>query len=171
MIPFRHRSFSFDTLLAPGEVVTRLVAATEPIQWFWKSTRTLQGKVSADRFEVLRVPSYHNSFAPLIRGNIQPSPTGTRVEGTMFLHPIVVVFLMAYSGFCLLIGFFLTVAKIAQGTWEVLHLLPFGLFLCGWVLALVCFAIESHIALGDLQRVAGVGEVPVCSATQNENDR
>ena len=56
--------------------------------------RTLyEGKISESGFEIRRVIHYRNSFLPAIRGQFEPSPSGTIVRIRMGLHPVVAIFL------------------------------------------------------------------------------
>jgi len=56
------------------------------------------GSVEEGSFKIRRDIGYQNSFLPLIYGRIVPIPTGTRVSVTMFLHPLVVVFVVVGLG-------------------------------------------------------------------------
>jgi hypothetical protein len=56
------------------------------------------GLVQDDSFKMQRNIRYRNSFLPMIRGKISSYGVGTRVSVTMFLHPVVVVFMIFWLG-------------------------------------------------------------------------
>src|SRR5450432_1343655 len=74
---------------------------------FWESFR-LAGKapdrvdppfigiVQEDSFKLQRAIRYRNSFLPMVRGRIAPTPTGTRINVTMYIHPLVALFMMVF---------------------------------------------------------------------------
>jgi hypothetical protein len=51
-----------------------------------------------DSFELQRAILYRNSFLPIIRGRIVPIEVGTRVNVTMYLHPVVALFMTFWLG-------------------------------------------------------------------------
>lgn len=55
-----------------------------------------EGKISDSGFEIRRVIHYRNSFLPAIRGQFEPSPSGTIVRIRMSLNPLVAVFLSCW---------------------------------------------------------------------------
>lgn len=56
------------------------------------------GSVMDDCFKMRRNIRYRNSFLPIIRGRIASYGVGTRVSVTMFLHPIVAIFMIFWLG-------------------------------------------------------------------------
>jgi hypothetical protein len=76
---------------------------------FWKSLSTawwsrdptsppLIGIVDDDSFRVRRDIRYRNSFLPLVWGRFVSTPTGTRVNVIMFMHPLVALFMVFWLG-------------------------------------------------------------------------
>jgi len=57
------------------------------------------GYVKEDSFSLKRNIRYRNSFLPLIRGRIVSTETGTQVKVTMFMHPVVAVFMAFWLWF------------------------------------------------------------------------
>jgi hypothetical protein len=51
------------------------------------------GSIRERSFRLERNIGYRNSFLPRIRGRIDPSGIGSRIHTTMFMHPLVGVFL------------------------------------------------------------------------------
>jgi len=88
------------------------------------------GKVEGDSFRVRRDIRYRNSFLPLIWGRITNQPMGTRVSVTMYIHPIVALFMLVwFSG---------VVAGVTafSNPMHPLLIVPVGLLVFG--IALVC---------------------------------
>jgi hypothetical protein len=76
---------------------------------FWKSLSTgwcsrdpagppFIGIVGDDSFRVTRQIRYRNSFLPLVWGRFISTPTGTRVNVIMFIHPLVALFMVFSLG-------------------------------------------------------------------------
>ena len=85
------------------------------------------GKIDAQSFRIKRRIRYRNSFLPLIWGRITPIPTGSRISVTMFMHPLVIVFMGVW------------LSGVGYGVWRCLHdpvprvvaIVPFLMFLFG----------------------------------------
>ena len=56
------------------------------------------GTVQDDSFRLRRDIRYRNSFLPLVWGRFISTPTGTRVSVTMFIHPLVALFMAFWLG-------------------------------------------------------------------------
>jgi hypothetical protein len=74
-------------------------------QWFieqWKprddTLPPFIGSAGHDSFKMRRDIRYRNSFLPLIRGYLLQTPTGTKINVTMFMHPVVAVFMTYWLG-------------------------------------------------------------------------
>jgi hypothetical protein len=79
------------------------VVREEPPLRQWFSSREpvgvpFIGCVRDESFKLRRDIRYRNSFLPRLRGRIVPTPTGTRVSVTMFLHPFVALFMVFWLG-------------------------------------------------------------------------
>src|ERR1700730_11232299 len=89
---------------APPDVVeerVRVAVGRGPTFWesmtsSWKGPRAsgfpFLGTVEGHRFRIRRDIQYRNSFLPLIRGRIVSTPTGSRVNVFMFMHPLSLIF-------------------------------------------------------------------------------
>ena len=58
------------------------------------------GEIDGRTFRIRQVIRGRNSFAPLIWGRIEPTHGGSHVGITMFMHPVVLVFMLIWLGFC-----------------------------------------------------------------------
>ena len=99
--------FQIDVNLPSQVVVERLKAIVGDKPSFWgamtrpfRGTGTLPfiGTVQEDSFRIQRDISYRNSFLPLVWGRIEPTGTSTRVSVTMFIRPLVAVFMTSWLG-------------------------------------------------------------------------
>lgn len=89
------------------------------------------GKVEGDSFRVRRDIRYRNAFLPLIWGRITTGPMGTRVSVTMFMHPIMTLFMLVWFS-----GVGAGVAAAFSDPVYPLLFIPAGLLVFG--VALVC---------------------------------
>ncbi len=151
LIPYQE--FCLETRLSPEEVLARLKERTGPRRWFgWPSaSHPLWGEVGANGFELYRVIRYRNSFLPLISGKVLPVKGGSRVEGTMELHPFVAVFvafwMCACLLFCLITGLHITRDVLFGNLPNCGLFVPFVMILFGWGLTASCFTVEANRSL------------------------
>ena len=101
--------FEIEVNAPPPAVVERLRAIVRGTLSFRESLRQsfpfnqaegapFIGSVLDDSFKMKRNIRYRNSFLPLIRGRIESYGVGTRVSVTMFLHPVVAIFMIFWLG-------------------------------------------------------------------------
>jgi hypothetical protein len=99
------------------------------------------GKASRGTFRLHRDIRYRNSFLPFVWGRIVPSRGGSRINITMFLHPLVTLFMIVWFS-----GLGYAVAKLWMHRKEAVPhavLFPIGMILFGVALVLVCFIPEA----------------------------
>lgn len=100
-----------------------------------ESGRPFIGSVEADSFRVRRDIRYRNSFLPLVWGHIGSIPMGSRLRVTMFLHPLVAVFMLVwFSGVGVGALAFFNSPPNSASHWA--GLVPIGMLVFG--VALVC---------------------------------
>jgi hypothetical protein len=88
LFPFRR--FRLETRLSPEEVAARLAAAIGS-RWRVDRSRQFTGKLNAGKFRAVRLIRGGNSFLPSIRGRISANVNGSIVEGSMMLHPVILI--------------------------------------------------------------------------------
>src|SRR5436190_19553730 len=95
--------FSLDVNVPPQVVAERLRPIVREKRQFsdfeaWQSseraTPAFIGTVQDASFRIRRDIRSRNSFLPLIWGRVVPIGTGARVSVTMFIHPLVALFMM-----------------------------------------------------------------------------
>jgi hypothetical protein len=91
------------------------------------------GSVLDDSFKMRRNIRYRNSFLPMIRGRIASYGVGTRVSVTMFLHPVVVIFMI----------FWLSMVASVAFSHPTLSLIPWGMLAFGVALPVGGFIPEA----------------------------
>ena len=99
------------------------------------------GKVGRNSFWLRRDIRYWNSFLPLVWGRIVPSPRGSRINVTMFLHPFVALFMIFWFS-----GLGYGIVQLWVHRKEAVPfavLIPAAMFLFGVALVLVCFIPEA----------------------------
>jgi hypothetical protein len=133
------------------------MAAIGPVSTsiFQPDTRPFVGTMTGPAFTITRASRGRNSFRPLVRGRIEPSQGGSRVEGTMELHLVVAVFL----GFLLLVPGWLLLTILSTGRWDTTSFAVAGAMVALVVTAGIGFKVESRRTLADLTAIVE-GEIP-----------
>jgi len=89
-----HDRFALDSPLSPEHAAARLAEVVERRQLLrigrWPNTREFEGEVGEGSFAIQRILRYRNPFRPLIRGTIEARERGSRLQGTMSLHPLAI---------------------------------------------------------------------------------
>lgn len=99
------RRIVIESPLSPEEVAANLsevVAKPRGFLFEGPTEKTYRGRVSTESFEVSRVLGYQNSFAPMIRGRIEPDDVGSLVEIRLALRPLVALFSVFWMALALL---------------------------------------------------------------------
>ncbi len=153
LLPFDN--FKLLTRLSATEVQHRMESITEPRKTFrglfvTQKTKPYQGNVTGNQFEISRIITYRNSFLPLIRGRISTNMGQTEVA--IWMRPV--LFALIFMGFWLgIVGIIcLAMAIEAFRQWEQLlahgvspvSLIPFGMFVFGYLLLLLAYKTESR---------------------------
>src|SRR5580692_8908617 len=98
-------AFHLDVPVPPDVVAERVRVAVGKVPTFWESAKSswkgprqsgfpFLGTVKGRSFSIRRDIQYRNSFLPLIRGKIVPTPNGSRVNVFMFMHPLSLIFML-----------------------------------------------------------------------------
>ena len=145
-----YENFYVDTNLKPDAVQSDLETEVGPDPGFTFTTIFSQrsecyflGSVANGTFRIRRQIYYRNSFLPRITGTIEPYLNGSRVHVKMMPHILVTIFMCMWMGgvgvACLVVLFIYTKAE----NFNAVTLVPFGMFLFGYVLFTGGFKFES----------------------------
>lgn len=137
--------FHIDVDVPPQVVVERLRSIVRDRPTWRESFRRMRpfgnqvtapfiGSVFDESFKLRRDILYRNSFLPMIWGHIMPNGVGARVSVTMFIHPLVAVFMIFWLG---VVAFG---AVSARGTSS---LIPLGMLIFGIALTVGSFIPEA----------------------------
>lgn len=109
-------------------------------------------------FEFKRIITNRNSFLPQIKGTTEAWVNGSRVHVTMKMHIGVIIFMCMWLGFALIFGIGFLIQETNKGPFKIVDLVPFGMFLFGYLLSLGGFKYESIKAKNKLVELLN-GEV------------
>jgi hypothetical protein len=155
-----YENFYVTTLLTPAKVVERLKKEVEPDtgisfkkMFFRSSEYYFTGYIGYEKFELEPVISYRNSFLPQIKGIIKPHLNGSRIQVVMRLHTGVVVFMGIWMGFVMLLGCAFLLKSFITAEFTLTTLIPLGMMLFAYCLALGGFKYESIDAKNKLNQI------------------
>ena len=146
-----YESFYIITKLKPDEIQARLekIVSQDDNSVFsfrnWTSTTrdtVYKGYAVNGAFEVERNIGYRNSFNPEIEGHTQANVGGSRIEIKMRLKIFVIVFLFVWLGIAG-IGSLKSIPELLSAQRTGSDLIPFGMFVFGYLLTLGGFKYES----------------------------
>lgn len=150
-----YEKLTISTYLGVEEAINRLANAVDapkslPLTWPFgkRSDKAYEGKISGDRFKISRIINYRNSFLPIVEGKIQTDPfgSGTRIEITMRLHEVVIIFMLIWLSMVGWGAVLFTLAFLAEPKKIGLFaLIPAGMFVFGCLLTIIPFKIEAAI--------------------------
>jgi hypothetical protein len=149
-----YQRFALDTTLPVEETCARLARSVEPRRSFRLGAGTcpFEGSVDGERFAIRRIILYRNSFLPLVNGSVEPTATGSRLRGTLTLHPLVAVFLALWIGIALMIGPPMLLSTEGDAPWSV-RLTPLGIIGALGLVVSGAFTYEARRARSELVRI------------------
>jgi len=145
-----HDRFAFDSPLSPEHAAARLAEVVERRQLLrigrWPNTREFEGEVGEGSFAIQRILRYRNPFRPLIRGTIEARERGSRLQGTMTLHPLAIAcvgLLIAMGAAGLLVTLLGAIPEGPTGPGRLAMLMPMAVLV---LVASAAFAYEARAA-------------------------
>jgi hypothetical protein len=151
--------FDIITKLSPEEVQLRLEQeiSASGRGFFDKSSTSsntyFEGYVVNGNFEIQPIINYRNSFLPKITGITKPALIGSVVKIKMRVQSGVLIFMCIWLGFAAIGGIVINTTDISKGQFKVVDLMPFGMFLFGYLLTLGGFKFESNDAKAKLLQI------------------
>lgn len=148
LIPYKRLSFKVS--LSTADASKLLADSVDPnfsyFSLFRKTDKTFQGKVNEAGFQISRIIRYRNSFLPTLNGKFVLAGSGTQVDVTLSMHPLVIGFLIIWFGAFIFFSGAAFLGELMQGgfNWGALAPMLFVLLFYGIVTAL--FAFEANKA-------------------------
>jgi YD repeat-containing protein len=167
-------SFHLNVPAQPGVVAERIRRIVSPTPTFWETLGSswkrprapgsaFLGSVENLSFKIRRNIQYRNSFLPIIWGKIVPSPSGSRVNVFMYMHPFSLVFMLVWFGFLIHIESKLVDVNIARS------FMPIGMAIFGLALSLGGFYFEALKVMPLLSEAVFNSEVATVPASNTES--
>lgn len=152
-IPFEN--YTLASTLSMEEVKKRLSESIEPkktsnFSFFPSySLKPYSGQITGDNFEMVRIIRYKNSFLPFITGKISSNFGQTLIKIKMRPNIFVLIFIGYWLWFFgpMCFGFILRILPFKNNApthFSYDMLIPFGMILFVWLLALLGFKSESR---------------------------
>lgn len=116
---------------------------------FQSTQKPYEGSLTGDTFTMSRIINNRNSFLPIITGHISQVFGQTEIKIKMRPVIFVLIFMSIWLGgvglFCIgvLIAGIIKIKEILQHGFSPMILIPFGMFIFGYGLAIVGFKFES----------------------------
>ncbi|HEX8671269.1 MAG TPA: hypothetical protein VF710_05245 [Longimicrobium sp.] len=164
LLPFS--SFIIDSPLPPARAAAELANNVEPrrLLRFRRGAAAFEGEVTESGVDIRRLPGYQNSFLPEIRGSFERTPHGSRLRGTMRMHPLVIAFMCAWMAFTLIAGLAMAAASLGAGKADPAALIPLAMLFFGWAFPTAAFTIEAGMARRALTEILA-REIPSRAGT------
>jgi hypothetical protein len=153
-------NITYTTTLKEEELLSRLSAYVEPVKsnrffnfYATNTSKPYKGQIVGSRFNISRIIQYGNSFLPRISGYIVPDYQGLSIKVQMRLRRSTLLFLSIWCG---LIGFaciVMLMEYLRHPQFEPAMLIPFGMLLFAYLLALFSFKYESKRSKKDLMEI------------------
>ncbi|MEZ4826667.1 MAG: hypothetical protein R3C61_10305 [Bacteroidia bacterium] len=165
---FPSENITYRTSLSTEEVYQRLSENTEPQKLMRfkgfganKNHKTYEGRVTKNNFHISRIIGYRNSFLPQIAGEIRSSGSGSVVDVKMNLHVLVWIFIAVWVLVVLSFGIGFFVSGTGAEGQEWVALIPVGMSLFVYLMALGGFKFESR------KTIQNLGELLEATAGEN----
>lgn len=152
-------NITYKTRLNEDEIIKRLSDYIEPEKTFWlgmfnsSSTKSYEGQIEGQRFNIKRIIKYRNSFLPRINGVIERDLDGLTIKVKMRLHIFVIVFLCIWCGGVGLGCIALLTESLNSSEINLATLIPFGMLMFAYLLTMGGFKFESNKSKRDLQTI------------------
>ncbi|HEB62560.1 MAG TPA: hypothetical protein ENI82_05345 [Bacteroidetes bacterium] len=136
--------------LDPKEIIRRIEENTEPYKKFKLfgdfndgELKYFNGSIEGDSFKLTRIMNYRNSFAPMIKGNVETDENGSKITVKMSLHTIVKIFIYFWVSSVLTAFFSLLSSIFIERKFSPEILLLFGMLVFIFMLMVFGFKYES----------------------------
>lgn len=144
--------FVYVTRLRPDEVLDRLESVTEPRKnlrigvfslFSADRHREYEGEIRENAFRISRIIYYRNSFLPTIQGSVSEDDGRTLIRVKMQLNDFVKVFVIIWMSLVSIAVIGMTLAVLTSRTFHPTLLIPYGMWVFGYLLTVVAFKLEA----------------------------
>ena len=149
----------YKTRLKEEEIIRRLSDSIEPEKTFRfgifssGTTKSYEGQINGQTFDIKRIISYRNSFLPRINGIIERDFDGMTIKVKMRLHIFVIVFLCIWCGGVGLGCIAFLTQAFSKSEFNPATLIPFGMLIFVYALTMGSFKYESNKSKKDLRTI------------------
>jgi hypothetical protein len=154
-LPFEN--YRFISKLSKDEILLRLNDLIEPETFFrfdYRDTsKYYKGKLVGNKFYIMRIIDYRNSFQPKIIGKIQEGPDGIVIYIKMRLQYFVMVFMLLWCCFPLVAFMAYLISSINDIGNILAALMAFGMLLIAYKMTMKGFKLESNKSKATLFRI------------------
>jgi hypothetical protein len=152
-LPFEN--FVLTTSLPVDEVRNRLTNNIEPKKGSFiaasktKTSKLYEGSILNNTFKIYRIINYRNSFLPVITGEISQDWGKTEIKVKMKPTIFTMIFMAIWLGItgsvciAVLVAAILTFKDIFRDGFSPVILIPYGMFIFGYLLVTLGFKFES----------------------------
>ena len=149
-------NITYKTRLKPEEINKRLSDIVESKKAFnifsSSSTKSYEGQINDQMFDIKRIIGYRNSFLPRIKKTILRDYDGITIRVKMRLHIFVIIFLCFWFGSAGF-GFIVVLTQSFNLEFDVRTLITFGMLLFVYGMAMGGFKFESYKSKKELQKL------------------
>jgi hypothetical protein len=152
-------NITYKTKLKEEEIFGRLSDLIEPEKTFRfgifssDSSKSYEGQINGQTFDIKRIIGYRNSFLPRINGIIERDFDGMTIKVKMRLHIFVIVFLCIWCGGVGLGCIAFLTQALGSSEFNPATLIPFGMLIFVYLLTMGGFKSESNRSKKDLQTI------------------
>ena len=148
---FPFESITYRSKMSSDKVLEKLEGVIEPKKFirlekiFGNNTdhKKYQGYLKKKIFRVTRIIGYQNAFLPLIYGVVEDVGQDTKIKMTMRLHVFVLFFSLAWMAGVGGTFLLLCVPKFGEETFKPALLVPLGMLLFGYVIAICSLTMKA----------------------------
>jgi hypothetical protein len=145
--------FCITTSLTPAQVEEQLQMEVAPKPgWGFKAlfadtdNKYFTGVVENNQFDIIRVISNRNSFLPVIKGHTESWLNGSMVYVKMRLNLFVAAFMCFWLGVVGIACIGILIGGIVTSRFSPAALIPFGMFIFGYAMAMGFYSYERNKA-------------------------
>ncbi|HET6989671.1 MAG TPA: hypothetical protein VFJ43_00030 [Bacteroidia bacterium] len=127
--------------------------ATTAGYWGERNTKTYEGEIRGNHFDIKRIIRYQNSFLPEISGVIVKNPEGTKILVKVKLHILVLILIGLVSAMAIAFLIAICFALSVWGHFQPVVLAPLGIMIFMYLMVTIAFHLECEKSKKDLKEI------------------